>query len=526
MSRLSGDSLTPQGVELYCWGIWLFNVWKVIMHPKFYEILRDNSLVQVLILSLSILICYYGLWNAYFASEDDFNWTGLMRHRHTLAEAAQGLGNGVRFLNYAMVWIKTRLFDLNAAPYFWSSLFQNALVTFIIYWLAEFWTGRRATAFLAALLFATTFSHFEVVTGISASDYSFWAIFYVTTLALFAVYLRRRALPWYLGSVGAYAILAFAHDFTLSMPLVLLAYHLTLGRGAWKIRSLGWADLRLHFPFWILWGVHVSIQFFYVFAGTSEAVYSEHAYKPGWHMIGNLFYLIFLALPNVRLEFIYGFLTAHVSAGLVETIWQLTVSLAMVSLVLTVIFFWKGSSLVRFTLALIYLPFLQYTLWQGDFAKAPRYLYLPSIGYSILLALILMRLYAYLRQKEDLGYRLIVPGIVTMLLVANLIMNQVWVQRQITNGKFRRAFVTQLAANFQEVKPGSLIYIEVPAAKFTDLAFSCRLVLQQPVNCEAFVSGERSIANVTRSVGEKPVYWLQATSAGFNQIYPPISASP
>lgn len=495
------------------------------MNPKSCKRLRDNSLVQVLALSLSILICYYGLWNAYFASKDDFWWTGLMRHRNTIGEAALGLGNGARFLNCAMIWVKTRLFDLNSAPYFWSSLLQHAIVTYIVYRLVQFWTRRRATAFLAALLFATTFSHYEVITSISASDYSFWAIFYLMTFALFAIYLQRRALPWYLGSVGVYAPLAFAHDFTLSMPLVLLAYHLTLGRGSRKIRALGWSDIRLHFPYWILWGVHVAIQLTYVLRGTSEALYSEQAYEPGLHMIGNLFYLVFLAVPNVYSAPIYNFLTAHVSAGLVETIWQLSVGLAIVGHALAGICFWKGSPLVRFALALIYLPFLPYTLWQGDFAGAPRYLYLPSIGFSILLALFLIRLYDYLREKERLGYRLVVSGFVTILVVANLIVIQVWVQRHIDNGKFRRPFLTQLATDFQDVKPGSRIYIEVPAEKFTDLEASCKLVFRQQVHCEAFVSGERSIADVTSSVSEKPVYWLQATTEGFSQIYPPISTS-
>jgi hypothetical protein len=136
-----------------------------------------------------------------------------------------------------------------------------------------------------------------------------------------------------------------------------------------------------------------------------------------------------------------------------------------------------------------------------------------------------MGLYNYLSQKEIHSYRLIVPGLVTIFLVTNLIANQIWVQRQIANSKFRRTFVTQLAANFQDVKPGSIIYIEVPEEKFTDLWASCRLVFDQEVNCETFLKGERSVKDVVSSTGEVPVYWLQATAEGINQIYPPISAS-
>lgn len=488
--------------------------------------LRNNSLFQALVLSLAILVCYYGLWNAYFATLDDFGWTGLMRHR-SLSEALQGLGANVRYFNFALIWVKARFFGLNAAPYFWSSLLQHAIVTIIVYRLVEFWTHQRPTAFLAALLFATKFSYFEVVTSISASDYSFWTIFYVLGLALFAVYLKKRALPWYLASVGICTILTFAHDYALTMPLVLLAYHLTVGRGSQKIRSLDWSELRLHVPFWILWGLHVSINLIYVFQGTSEAIYSVQGYGPGLHQITNLFYLIFLLIPNVHAPLIYNFLTfLHVTSSQIEVIWLFSIGLAIVCHLLAIICFWKGLPLLKLALALTYLPFLPYTLWQGDNAGAFRYLYLPSIGFSMLLALLFMRLHDHLRRKEGRGFGLVVPGLVTLLLIANLIVIQIWVQQHIGNSLLRRAFVTQLAADFQDIESGSWIYIEVPQAKYTDLKASCVLVFQQPVNCLAFVNGEISFEVVTKGAHKTQVYWLQATPKGFNQLYPPLSDAP
>ena len=495
------------------------------MSRQYLERLWQSSLVHILALSLAVLIYYYGLWNAYFASTDDFGWIGSMRHR-PFSEAIQGLGNGVRFLLYAMIWVKVRLYALNSAPYFWSSLLQHAIVTIIVYRLVELWTRRRPIAFLAALLFATKFSYFEVVTGITTSFYSFWAIFYLMSLAFFSLYLERRALVWYLASVSVYIILTFAHDFALTMPLVLLAYHLTLGRAAWKPRSSGWSELRLHIPFWILWGLHVMINFIYVIQGTSETSYSAQGYGPGFHQIVNLFYLVFLLIPNVHASQIHNLLISYVSSGMVEAIWLFSIGLAIMCHLLAVICFWKGSPLVRFGLALIYLPFLPYTMWQGDFAGAFRYLYLPSIGFSMLLALLFTKLHDYLHRKERLRYSLVVPALVTLLLVSNLVMIQTWVQRHIDNGKFRRAFVTQMAADFRDIEPGSWIYIEVPLEKFVDLQEACRLIFQQPVNCNAFVSGERSLDEVTHGAYSTQVYWLQATPDGFNQVYPPISVSP
>lgn len=496
------------------------------MNSKLYRHVIDNSLFHVLALTLAILICYYGLWNSYFWGVDDFLWTGLMRHRATLSEAIQGLGNGVRFLNYAMVWTKTQLFDINSALYFWSSLLQHAIVTYIIYRLVEFWTQRRTTAFLAALLYTTKFSYYEVVSSVSASDYSVWAIFYLITLGLFSLYLDQRRLLFYFGSVGAYTILAFAHDFTLSMPLVLLAYHLTLGlrsQSSWSL--LKWSELKVHFPYWVLWAAHVSIQFYYVFSGTSEAIYSEEGYGPGLHMIRNLFYLVSLLMPNVYLAPIRNFLTSHLGSDLVQIIGYFSIGLAVAAHTLAILCFWRGTALIRFALALIYLPFLQYTLWHGNFANASRYLYLPSIGFSILLAILLIKLHDTLRSKEGLGYHLIMPGLTALVVLVNLVMVQVWVRQQVENGKFRRPFVTQLASNFQNVEPNARIYIEVPQEKFVDLEASCDLVIRQPVQCEAFVAGERSLDEISANSNGQVIYWLQATNKGFSQLYPALTTN-
>jgi hypothetical protein len=496
------------------------------MNSITFNQLKNSALVHVAILCLALVTCYYGLWNAYFASGDDFGITAWVMHQPTIVDAIQGYGNGVRFLNFGQIWIRTQFFGLNATPYYIASLLHQAVLVYIFYRLVEFWTGRRTTAFLAGLIFAVSFAHYEVVTSVSASDYSLWAIFYLTALTFFAVYLKRRSLPLYLVSIGAYAILALAHDFTLNLPLVLVAYHLTVGREGRALRSMGWSDLKLHFPYWFIFSVHVAIQLSFVLRGTSEAIYSEQTYGPGLHMPGNLFYLVFLLIPNVYSGPINNFLTKLIGSGQVELIWQLTGILAILAHGLAAFCFWKGSSLVKFGIALIYLPFLQYTLWQGDYAGANRYLFLPSLGFSLLLALLFIQIYDLLSRKEGIAYRLVTPAAVTIFLLANILVVQVWVQRHISNGKLRRAFTMQLANEFKNVEPKSLIYIEVPEAKFTDLKFACYLALGAKAGrCEAFVTGEHSLQELSNISNSGPVYWLQATEQGFTQIYPQVSAS-
>lgn len=491
------------------------------MNSWFVKRFRDSSLLHAFALSFFILTCYYGLWNAYFCF-DDFWMLGKVRHLASLSDAIWAeFGYSVRLLYDAILWAQVRLFDLAASPYYHVSLLQHFIVTLMVYWLVGFWTRHRTVALFSALLFGTAFSHYTVITLISGSAYSLAAIPYLMTLALFALYLQRHTLPRYLGSLGMFVLTLLLKEF-FTLPLVLLAYHLTLGRDSGQVRSLSCRDIGLHLPYWILLAIYLALQVRFIQSGSSEAVMSTQVYGPGLHMIGNLLYLVFLAVPNVHSPPIYSFLTAQSARPLVETIWWLTVALAIAGHSLAVYWFWKGSALVRFALALIYLPFLPYTFWQGSFAGAPRYLYIPSIGFSLLFAFLLVRLHDYLRERGKPGYRLVVPSVVAALLVVNLIVIQVWVQRHVENSTLRRAFVTQLESDYQDIDPEARIYIEVPAGKFIDLRSACRLVFRQPVRCEAFVSGERSLADITGSSSGEPIYWLRVTAEGFRQVYPPV----
>lgn len=494
------------------------------MNSWFVKQIKNNFIAHALLVSAAIVICYYGLWNAYFIT-DDYWMLGWVRHRSTFAEAilAQS-GYGVRFLLDALLWARVRLFDLNAPPYYWSSIAQHVIMALIVYGLAIFWTRRRAVAFLAALLFGTTFAHYTVITWITGSEYSFAAILYLVTLAQFAFYLRRRQWFWYAGSLITFLLLMLFLEMFLSLPLVLLAYHLILGREDKPLRALSWSDLRLHSPYWIFTGMYLMLQFSFVQAGSSEAVVARVGYGPGIHMIGNLQYLVHLIIPNVH----YGVLIDFFSPVVVKIIKWGTLVLALVGHALAVYGFWRGSSFVRFGIAFIYLTFLPYTLWEGGFAGAIRYMYLPAVGFSLLLALFLARLHHRLGSKESTGLsnkaprriQWIVPVLVGLLLIFNLVVIQTWVQRHVENSALRRVFVTELIANYADVEPGTKIYIEVPAVKYVDLREACTLIFEQDVACKVFVSEDVSAIDGVTDDHSEPVYWLRMTHEGLEQVFP------
>lgn len=482
-------------------------------------VLHDRRL-HVLILALSILIGYFGTWDAYFRTHDDFEITGRILNNETILEAASGIGNKVAYLNFSMIWVKTRFFGMNPAPYYVVSLIQQIIVTYLVYWLAELVIRQRPLALLAAVIYATRSSYWEVVTMVSASDYSFWGIFWLLALTLFIANVQRRSRWSYLASIASFAFIAFGHDYTINLLPVMVAYYLILGRGDRPLRSLGWADVKLFLPYLVIWSVHMGLQFYFLFVGTSEAIYSNAPYGPGLHMIRNLFFLVYLIVPNIP---IYDTLGRVAGGNLVAAIQAASAILSIILHIAAIYLFWKGSRVVRFSLAIIYLTFLQYTPWGGDFAGSPRYLYLATIGFSLLLALLLNQLYQYLQRRNVSLARLAVPGLIGVFVITGVLTNQIWIRRHLDNSQFRRAFVTQMAEQVPTIKAAAEVYIEVPEQKYTDLGYVCYMLYDPRPKCKAVITGESSRDDIISQAkaNQKPIYWFRATDAGFEQVYPP-----
>jgi len=467
-----------------------------------------------------IVLSYFGMWRAYFATLDDFGITGWVRHQPTWWDAIQGYGSGVRFLNYLPIRWKSNLFGLDASFYLWSSLCQYLVMTWLVYSLAYRLLEGPRRALLTALLFAINYSHYEVVTYISASDYTLWGSVYLGVLILFAEYLHRKRALLYWAAFTLALPLALAHDFTLNLALVLTAYYLTMGWGQRSLWALGWHDVRLLLPFWGIWAIHLTLQLYLVLTGTSEAVYSDNLYTPGLHMLPNLRYLIFLAIPNMTIDPIQNFLTAQLPGAMVELLWTSAMFLGVLIHVVLLWFCWRGSKVTRFAIALIYLPFLQYTPWYGHFIEAPRYLLLPSVGYSLLVATLLCNLIRRISRQRAFRYALTLTTVLLLYSIANVLVVQVWVERHVENGKFRRAFVTALTTNYPQLAYQDQVWIEVPKAKFLDLAAACRLVYAGYVPCQTFITGEAPTQPIKDLGGHGTFYWLRASETGIEQIEP------
>jgi hypothetical protein len=182
--------------------------------------------------------------------------------------------------------------------------------------------------------------------------------------------------------------------------------------------------------------------------------------------------------------------------------------------------FVRGSATVKFALLWMVLTYAPYTAWEGDFAQASRYLYLPAVGACVLAAKAIGGIESWGRRRWERGAATVTGLALAVIVIVNGAATQIWIRRNAENGVVREAFVDALFRAERIFDESKEIYIEVPARKYVDLRYACEFVSAKPVSCIAVTSEELPEVAIRSASLEEPVYWLRVSTQGFEQIYP------
>jgi len=277
--------------------------------------------------------------------------------------------------------------------------------------------------FLAALLFATHPVHTEAVAWIAGfPEVSFSLLF----LLSFYLYIRavkgddRRCTSLYVFSLLCFFLALLCKETALVLPLVLVVYDQSLGRGADGLL----VRLKRVLPY-------LAVAAGYLVMRTSVlsgfAVSKRHAELSDFEYFINVFplvssYLGKLLLP-VDLNAFYTFDPIH---SLLQ--WKGIVSLAVTAgLAFFLIGSYRRNRLAFFSASLIFIPLLPvlYIPALGENTFADRYLYLPSFGYVLLIASFVAWI-AQKRPRMRAALALLVLALLAGYATATLARNRVW----------------------------------------------------------------------------------------------------
>jgi Tfp pilus assembly protein PilF len=353
---------------------------------------------------------------------------------HVLAALYPGAG-GNYYRPLLMLWLRLNYVLFGPEPAGWhaTTVLCHAFATYLVFRVAQHVTNDRTVAFSAALLFGVDPAHIESVAWISGVSDPLMACFMLGSLSTFFDWRKSGKISPAVYSLLLFGFALLSKETAVVLPVLIFVWVVVEPQTAgvlapavdrvWRAiresaRYVLVAVLYLAARFWALHGFShpaISLSWTQVFL-TWPAVL--------W------FYARHLVLPTGLSEFYSLNYLDHATA---HGFW---LPLAMLAIVLVVSWLWiralSQRSAAWIAVALIVLPLLPVldlrSLTVGDIVH-DRYLYLPSVGFVLLVALSLREIERRMPEFHAVSLPLAGTGVIA-LVFAVLTVTQ---QRQWTN---------------------------------------------------------------------------------------------
>lgn len=376
--------------------------------------LRDNRLVVAALVVIVAAAWATSLFNPFMWDDKQLvlhnvglrdGWTSVVNAFHPAKWAGRnddaGLISFFRPTQSLLSILDYEIWGLDPFGYHLSNTLLHLFNTVFLFFLALRLTGERAASFAAAAVFAVHPVHTESVTFISARVDLLAAAFMLPSFYLY-IAAGRRVLSWrYLAALVLFWLALLSKEMAVMLPVLAAVY-------SWLCEEKG-ARVAKAVPLFVLLGLYVAYRVFGL-----DVFVSQHQMRADTVTLASTAaaavydYTRLLVFPYPLKAYYllvwYGPLSAKALAGF---------AILIGAALLFAYFFVRGRKAAAFALAWTYIalaPVMNIGAL-GEFSIAERYLYIPSIGFSVLAGL------CFSRALEGRHAKLAVAGLAVLVLV-------------------------------------------------------------------------------------------------------------
>ncbi len=319
--------------------------------------------------------------------------------------------------------IAYQLFGLNAWGYHAINIFFHAGVSVLVFLLTYRILARSGIpsplfpSSAAAILFVTHPVHTEAVTPVMSITEPSLAFFYILSFYLY-ILSKENNKKILLFSALSFFFAALCKETAITLPIVLVAYDFVFDRKREKLADLS----RRYTPYLLVAALYFIMR---MHALGSFAPLNRHSELSLYQSFINIFplitrYLMKLLLP-VQLNAKYEF---HPYISLYD--FRVFLSLGVTIMILFILY-WsaKRAKIVFLGLCLFAVPLLPTLYIRAiPYPFAERYLYLPSVGFALIIALCIARI--IMKPQGPVVMAVVLPAVVGLYAYGTIQRNPVW----------------------------------------------------------------------------------------------------
>lgn len=418
-------------------------------------------------------LAYSPILGAYFR-HDDFWWLSTAQRWAAGTLPVTHAPAGVAPI-YSLLYHVTHLaWGLDPRPYFAQLLLCHAVNSCLVAILVWMVTGRLAQGWLSGLFFAVLFTHHEAVTWPAAGPHVFVTLGILPATICWVQY--RRGVRWCLpGSVLLGSLAVMTKDSGVTVVPLLLAVDLTLFRRTEK-RTLVW----LAVPLLVLvtWRVLLPPLMEPMTPGSA-------AYRVGAHMGANLVRIVpQMVVPDLRFENYRRLLEQALPARAVGAVVRAADAAVVLLTVVALWGLWRGSAPVRMGVLWCYVAFVPFLPFSYEYARAPRYLYISSVGLAVVVGWLVGRAWTGPPGRATAGRALLVAAVVAYVAGSVGFARMVCANR-LRDSETRRMIISTVIRHVGGEPPGTAIHVQGLPPAFSDVAQAVALHYSRPVTVVA-----------------------------------------
>lgn len=396
------------------------------MYRKYYK--------YILIIILTSSFPFLGLLNNYFLS-DDFGIVYSLGNTESLIDIFEMYYSNYRPIAALPTYLVYTIWGNNVTPYHFTGLFFHILSAILVYLLLLKISGKQFFSLLGGILFTVHWTHVETIAWYCVFQESMYVSFMVLSMLLFLRYLDNNRLILYILSLSFFIFGFFTQEKAILLIPLITTYDFIFNYRR-KNKSLKKIILRI-IPFYVTGLICFFIRYWMI-GGTGITN------KAGGYSI-NLFNIPFINNFIRSMEYLIvplNIFDTHVYFKAISFIQNYTNIYLLPILFLIVLFFLvrflkrrygRADKIILFGVLWIAASVCYFSF----FSIAPRYLFIVTVGYSILISGILMRLFeSRFVQKVLIRYGAL--SIIAIYIVLQLVSN------------FKMQYVYEKASQFSE----------------------------------------------------------------------------